>query len=64
MKYSEIALLTKEELNEKLKSERDMLSKLKFAHSLTPIENPMKIRTSRRLVAQLSTELTNRSKTV
>ena len=63
MKYKDIVLLNEEELRDRLKAEREMLSRLKFAHSISPIENPMKIRTSRRLIAQLNTELVKRSKT-
>lgn len=57
MKNSEIRGLSIEELTAKLASEKDSYSKLKFAHSITPIENPMKIKESRRLVARLATEL-------
>jgi large subunit ribosomal protein L29 len=57
MKNSEIKALSLEELNEKLKAEQDTLSKLNFAHAISPIENPMKIRQSRKLIARLQTEL-------
>jgi len=63
MKYKEITLLKNDELAEKIRSERDLLGRIRFAHAVSPIENPMKIRASRRLVAQLSTELTIRTKT-
>jgi uncharacterized membrane protein HdeD (DUF308 family) len=33
---------------------------LQFAHAITPIENPMRIRQSRRLIAQLMTEFNAR----
>ena len=49
--------LSIEELNEKLKAEQDNLGKLNFAHAISPIENPMKIRQSRKLIARLQTEL-------
>jgi large subunit ribosomal protein L29 len=57
MKNSEIKSLSKEELLEKLEAERETLLKLKFAHGISPIENPMKIRVSRKLIARLKTEL-------
>ena len=60
MKNSEIRALTPEELESKLLVERENYSKLKFAHAVTPIENPMKIRDSRRLIARLHTELSNK----
>lgn len=60
MKNSEIRALTHEELSSKIAVERENYSKLKFAHAVTPIENPMKIRDSRRLIARLQTELSNK----
>ena len=60
MKNSEIKALTLDELNSKIAAERENYSKLKFAHAVTPIENPMKIRDARRLIARLHTELSNK----
>ena len=57
MKNSEIKALTIEELTEKIGTEEDSLQKLKFAQAISPIENPMKIRDSRRFIARLKTEL-------
>ena len=57
MKNSEIKALSAEELAEKIRTEADSLQKLKFAQAISPIENPMKIRESRRLIAKLKTEL-------
>ena len=57
MKNSEIKALSLEELNEKINTEVDSLQKLNFAHSISPIENPMKIKQAKRLIARLKTEL-------
>jgi large subunit ribosomal protein L29 len=57
MKNSEIVGLSLEELAGKLVAEKENYSKLKFAHSLTPIENPMRIRDSRKLVARIQTAI-------
>jgi len=57
MKNAEIKALSVEELNEKLAAEQSNLQKLNFAHAISPIENPMKIRQSRKLIARLQTEL-------
>lgn len=57
MKNSELRGLSLDELRNKLTVEKDNYSKLKFAHSITPIENPMKIRESRKLVARIGTEI-------
>ncbi len=57
MKNSEIAQLSKEELIQKITAEKETLQKLQFAHAISPIENPMKIRSSRRMIARLETAL-------
>ena len=58
MKNSEIKGLYLEELKEKILSEQEGLRKMKFAHQVSAIENPMKIKETRRLIAKLKTELT------
>lgn len=55
MKYKEIQLLSSQEHNDRLKEELDYLVKLRFAHSVSPIENPMKIRQTRKCIARLKT---------
>ncbi|AHM60189.1 50S ribosomal protein L29 [Flammeovirgaceae bacterium 311] len=57
MKKEDIRSLSHEELKERLAAERESLTKLKFAHEISPIENPTKIRHSRRLIARIETEL-------
>ncbi len=57
MKNSEIRALTVDELNSKIKGEKESLQKLKFAHAVSPIENPMKIREAKKLIARLLTAL-------
>ena len=57
MKNSEITQLSKAELIEKVSSEAENLRKLKFAHAISPIENPIKIQESRRTIARLKTRL-------
>jgi len=51
---------SKSELLEKIKEDSSVLSKLKMGHSISPIENPMKIKELRRKLAQLKTELVKR----
>ena len=41
----------------RIASGKENYGKLKFAHSITPIENPMKIKESRKLVARIETEI-------
>ena len=57
MKNGDIKGLTLAELNEKIGSENEALRKLKFAHQVSAIENPMRIKETRRLMARLKTEL-------
>ncbi len=57
MKNAEIKGLTLVELNEKLGSEQEALRKLRFAHQVSAIENPMRIKETRKLIARLKTEL-------
>ena len=61
-KNQEIKTLNLDELAERIKAERDNLQKLKFAHAISPIENPMKIRETRRLIARLKTQLNNKKR--
>jgi large subunit ribosomal protein L29 len=63
MKNAEIKGLTLAELNEKIGSEKETMRKMKFAHQVSAIENPMKIRETRKLIARLKTELTAKERT-
>jgi large subunit ribosomal protein L29 len=58
MTNEEIRGLNVTELKEKIVSEREALRKVKFAHRISAIENPMKIKETRRLIARLQTALT------
>ncbi|NNF01124.1 MAG: 50S ribosomal protein L29 [Bacteroidia bacterium] len=60
MKISIVKELTTEEVRDKIKEERENYTRLKLNHAVSPIENPMKIRDSRRLIARLETELKER----
>lgn len=60
MKQAEIKELSVEELQQKLAETKKEHADLKVAHSVTPLENPLQIRKTRRTVARLATELTKR----
>jgi len=60
MDYDKIKDLTNKELHSVLRDERMQLQKLKFSHTVSQIENPGKIRFSRRLVAKYLTEISRR----
>lgn len=57
MKNSDIRSLSESEIAERLAAEQQNLTKLKFAHAISPIENPNKIKESRRFIARLKTIL-------
>lgn len=57
MNNAEIKALSTAELKERIASEKETIQKLKFAHAITPIENPIKIRNTRKMIARLNTEL-------
>lgn len=62
MKKEDIKDLTTEELRLRLEEEKAMYVKMKMNHAVSPVENPMKIRTTRRGIAMINTELTRRQK--
>lgn len=60
MKQADIKQLSVEDIKGKLAELRANYSKLKLAHKISPIENPIQIRDLRRTIARLETELTNK----
>jgi large subunit ribosomal protein L29 len=49
--------LNEQDLQARIKEDELRLKKLEFAHAISPLENPMSIRTLRREIARLKTEL-------
>ena len=60
MKTSEIKELTDKEIVERLQTEQENLVRLRLNHAVSPLDNPMKIRESRRNIARLQTILRSR----
>lgn len=60
MKIAEIKNIETKELVEKLESAVDALNKKKLNHNITPLENPSEIKTDRRDIARMKTELRQR----
>jgi large subunit ribosomal protein L29 len=60
MKQSEIINLSAAELQAKLTELRKAYAELRSAHAISPIANPLQIRSARRAVARVATELTKR----
>ena len=57
MKTAEIKELTTAEIQERLASEKEQLTRLKLNHSISPLENPLQIKVARKTIARLATEL-------
>ena len=57
MKAAELRELSVEDLKAKIAEESNALNKLVLNHAVSPIENPVVIKTTRRLVARLKTVL-------
>jgi len=60
MKYSEIKELTTQELKDRLVEEKMNLRKSRMTHAISPLENPLSIRETRKSVARINFELRNR----
>ncbi len=62
MKNAEINKLGVAELQKQILAEKESLSRLKLVHAISPIENPMRIKETRKLIAKLETALTAASR--
>ncbi len=60
MKMSEIKKMETAELQEQVQELKDKLANLKVSHVVTPLQNPMELRKTRRNIARLLTELNQR----
>ena len=57
MKASELRELTVKELQEQLENEKDFLVKQRLNHAVSQLDNPLKIKETRKNIARLSTIL-------
>jgi large subunit ribosomal protein L29 len=62
MKVSEARELTPKELLEQLENERTFLAKQRLNHAVSPLDNPLKIKESRRNIARMLTILREKQK--
>lgn len=62
MKASVIKQMTTEEVKERISGEKANLEKYKINHSISPLEAPLVIKSTRRTIARLNTELRARQK--
>ena len=49
--------MNEQDLRARLEEDKQRLKKLEFAHAISPLENPMAIRSLRKDIARLQTEL-------
>jgi large subunit ribosomal protein L29 len=60
MKTSEIKELANNEIAERLQVEKENLVRLKLNHAVSPLDNPIKIKDSKKNIARLKTILRER----
>ncbi|RMA57087.1 50S ribosomal protein L29 [Ulvibacter antarcticus] len=60
MKQAEIKESSTAELQDKLAEAKKAYSDFKMAHTISPLENPIQLRSHRRSIARIMTELTKR----
>ena len=63
MTQSEITQLSTSDLKERIGQDKNALTRLTLTHAVSPVENPLKIRSARRTIARLQTELRKRELT-
>ncbi len=63
MKTAEIKELSTKELQERIDAEKDTIVRMKLNHAVSTLDNPMKIRYSRKNIARMLTELRRRTLT-
>jgi len=61
MKQSIVKDLTTDEIRDRIKEEQANYARQQMGHAVSPSDSPMKMRTTRRLIARLKTELKKRS---
>ena len=60
MKQSIVKDLTTEEIRDRIKEEQSNYARLTMSHAVSPNDSPIKMRSTRRLIARLKTELVKR----
>jgi len=61
MKMNEIRNLSQEELSKQFSALSKGLADMKMKNRITPLENPMRIASTRKIVARLTMEMSNRN---
>ena len=60
MKAQVLIDMPENELQDLLATEREKLIKMKMSHAVSPMENPLQIKFTRKIIARVMTELSKR----
>ena len=63
MKIQVLTDMPENELNDLLVVERERLVKMKMSHAVSPMENPLQIKFTRKTIARVMTEISKRRNT-
>ena len=63
MKAQVLIDMPENELNDLLVTERERLVKMKMSHAVSPMENPLQIKFTRKTIARVMTEISKRRNT-
>ena len=63
MKTAEIRELPIKEIAERIEDSKNLLTRMRLNHAVSPLENPMKIKFLKKDIARLNTELRKRTLT-
>ena len=63
MKAQVLVEMPENELHDFLVTEKDRLVKMKMSHSVSPMENPLQIKFTRKTIARVMTEISKRRNT-
>ena len=63
MKAQVLIEMPEKELNDLLVTERERLVKMKMSHAVSPMENPLQIKFTRKTIARVMTEISKRRNT-
>ena len=63
MKVQVLTEMPENELQDLLVSEREKLTRMKMSHAVSPLENPLQLKFTRKAIARVMTEIAKRRNT-
>ena len=64
MKAQVLTDMPENELHDLLVSEREKLTRMKMSHAVSPLENPLQLKFTRKAIARVMTEISKRRNTL